>query len=246
MFAKYIIDFPVNLFDQLENSVKFENIVTGRQGANLVTNINNLVPLVRTTTNYTLSNQTFSPVHYDIMNAIKKSSVSNNLEFNNALIEKYNFKYCKMGFHSDQSLDLEENSFICIFSCYNDPNTTNLRKLVINTKNKSNMKTIVLEHNSIVLFSVDTNNKHLHKIILDNNSSAGTSWLGITFRQSKTFISFHNELPYFFPTNKILTLATTEQRKEFYELRNQENLLTDFTYPEINYTISNGDIILNN
>lgn len=243
MFNKYIIDFPDNLFGQLSKSVKFDNITSGRQGANLVDTKNNLIPLVRTTTNYTLPNQTFSPVHHDIINAIKKSSISNNLEFNNALIEIYNSQYCNMGFHSDQALDLEHNSFICIFSCYNDPNTTNLRKLIIKNKNKPDTKTIVLDHNSIVIFSVDTNNKHLHKIILDDNSLPNASWLGITFRQSNTFISFYNELPYFFPTNKILTLATIEQKKEFYKLRNQENLLTDFIYPEINYTLSGGDIL---
>jgi hypothetical protein len=212
------------------------------------------MPLVRTTTNYTLPNQTFLPIHYDIMNAIKKSSVANNLEFNNALIEIYNFQYCNMGFHSDQALDLEENSFICIFSCYNDPNTTNLRKLVIKNKNKPDTKTIVLDHNSFVIFSTETNSKHLHKIVLDNNSLPNTSWLGITFRQSKTFISFDNnpsdnsnqvKLPRFFLTNRILTLANEEQRKEFYKLRNKENLSTDFTYPEINYTLSSGDMILN-
>ncbi len=32
-----------------------------------------------------------------------------------------------MKYHSDQSLDLNENFYICLFSCYNDPNTKDLK-----------------------------------------------------------------------------------------------------------------------
>ena len=204
---------------------------------------NNLIPLVRTTTSYNLPNQTFLPIHDDIINNIKHISAIDNLEFNNALIEIYSSKYCTMGFHSDQALDLNQNSFICIFSCYNDPLTTNLRKLIIKDKISKQSYDIVLDHNSIVIFSVDTNSKYLHKIILEDNSSSDISWLGVTFRQSKTFITFINELPYFFSTNKILTLANEKQRKEFYKLRSQENSSINFMYPEINYTLSESDLL---
>ena len=52
------------------------------------------------------------------------------------MIEIYDSKYCKMGFHTDQSLDLQENSYIGIFSCYNDPTTKDLRKLKVKNKEK--------------------------------------------------------------------------------------------------------------
>jgi len=156
MFTKFILDFPTNLFNQLSNSTQFENVNSGRKGANLVDFKNNLIPLVRTTTVYHIPNQKFLPIHYDIIDSIKKSSNKDNLELNNALIEIYNSKYRNMGYHSDQSLDLSENSYICVFSCYSDPTTKDLRKL--NVKNKINGECfdIVLEHNSVVMFSTDT------------------------------------------------------------------------------------------
>jgi hypothetical protein len=68
-------------------------------------------------------------------------------------------------------------------------------------------------------------------------------WLGITFRQSKTFVLFNNELPYFSSTNKVLTLANENQRKEFFKCRSLENSNIEYVYPEINYTISIGDML---
>ena len=73
-----------------------------------------------------------------------------------------------------------------------------------------------------------TNKKYLHKIILNNNNITGNLWLGITFRLSKTFIHFINELPYFSNGNQ-LTLANDEQKKEFYKYRQTENKLIEKT-----------------
>jgi hypothetical protein len=171
-----------------------------------------------------------------------------------------------MGFHSDQSLDLDKNSYICVYSCYNNAETKNLRKLRIKKKQPSNECNarnnecnnhfdIILEHNSIVMFSVDTNSKYLHSIILENDLShlphlsqstqleSDNLWLGITFRQSKTFIFFNNELPYFPSNNQELILANDKQKKEFYKYRSLENSNIEYIYPEINYTISIGDIL---
>lgn len=84
---------------------------------------------MRTTTIYRNLNQKFLDIHYNIIESIKKATNNNNLQFNNALIEIYNCDYNKMGFHTDQSLDLEQNSYICIFSCYSDPYTKDFRIL---------------------------------------------------------------------------------------------------------------------
>lgn len=243
MFNKFILDFPTNLFNELSNSTQFENINQGRKGANLVQiGTDNIIPLVRTTSVYHKPNQKFLPIHYDIIEKIKKTSNYDNLELNNGLIEIYNSKYCNMGYHSDQALDLSENSYICIFSCYYDPTTKNLRKLKIKNKTTNKYFDIILEHNSVVMFSTETNRKHLHKIVLEENTG-NNLWLGITFRQSKTFISFKNELPYFVSNNKILTLANENEKKEFFKCRSLENSSTEYTYPEINYTISIGDLM---
>ena len=35
------------------------------------------------------------------------------------MIERYNYKYVTMKDHSDQDMDLDPESYICVFSCYN-------------------------------------------------------------------------------------------------------------------------------
>lgn len=139
-----------------------------------------------------------------------------------------------MKFHSDQSLDLVSDSYICLFSCYCDCNSENIRKLQISE--------ILLENNSIVLFSTSTNNTHLHKIILDS-CETNNQWLGITFRLSKTFITFINELPFFHKTSKILTLANINEKNNFFKYKHLENINTEYCYPEIYYTISISDLL---
>ena len=242
-FIKHNLDLPLVMFDDLTKSIKFDDITDGRKGANLVDiTQNGLISLVRTTTKYKNPNQSFTPIHYNIMKMIGHTVTAN---FNNALIEIYNSKYCNMGYHSDQALDLDDNSYICLFSHYSNPSTTSLRKLKVKSKINDEQTEIILDHNSIVLFTVETNSKYLHKIMLDKNNSKD-EWLGITFRKSKTFIFFNNELPYFYKDNLSiqLTLATDDQVIEFMKLRKRENKTTDTNiYDFITYTISPGDIM---
>ena len=68
-------------------------------------------------------------------------------------------------------------------------------------------------------------------------------WLGVTFRQSNTFIQFNDGQPYL-PNGELLQLADEAQRKEFYGLRGQENRGLDFSYPTLNYTISIADTMM--
>lgn len=245
MFTKTILNLPTNLFAELANSADFENVAKGRLGANLVNQQANVIPLVRTTTNYTKPNQKFLSIHLDIIAEIKASRPNDNLEFNNALIEIYNNQYCKMGFHTDQALDLQDDSSICLYTCYNNPSTRHLRKLSVKNKITGQSFDVVLEHNSIVVFTVDDNRRHQHKIILDSiNPPANDIWLGITFRQSKTFITFENNIPMFNPLGPILSLANQAQRKEFYKLKGIENTTVNYTNPIISYTLSQGDLIV--
>jgi hypothetical protein len=244
MFTKFILDLPSDSFKQLSESIQFEDIINGRTGANLIDYKNGLIPLIRTTTIYNKPNQKFLPVHYSLIDNIKKVVNYDNLEFNNALMEMYSHSYYKMGFHIDQTLDLDENSYICLFTCYNNPETKYLRKLKIKNKTTNECSDIVLDHNSFVIFSTDTNKKYLHKIILENPQPENKEiWSGITFRKSKTFIFFNKITPRFYSNNEILVLANNDNKKEFYKLRSMENTNTDYIYPKINYTISTGDII---
>jgi hypothetical protein len=277
MFRKFHIDThtQINLFDDLSKSCEFENITKGRLGGNLACiKDDNLIPIVRTTTVYVKPVQKFLPIHLELIEKIKTSCKANGfeskeLEFNNGLIEIYDNQYTKMGFHSDQSLDLKPGSFICIYSCYSDsnPKSHQLRKLIIkkklaetNAEPESNPESnpesklnqdkhfdyheIILTPNSVVIFDTDTNQKYLHKIILGETKNLDQiKWLGITFRSSNQNVVFFNEIPYLLNSGKELVLATETEKKEFYKLRSKENQLDNFTYPFLNYTISPSDLI---
>jgi len=74
-----------------------------------------------------------------------------------------------MGFHSDQALDLETNSWICICSIYSNPElTSSIRKLIDRSKLTDVLQVYELTHISIIMFDTNTNVTHIHKIILSN------------------------------------------------------------------------------
>lgn len=156
-----------NLFTQLSESVKFENITKGRVGTNIIDCSNNLIPIVRTTSIYNKPAQKFSLIYKNLIIQIKDITQINNLEFNNWLVEIYTNEYKNMGYHSDQALDLVPDSYICICSFYSNELTQDIRKLQIKNKTTNEESEIMLTHGSIVLFDTNTNQNYLHKIILD-------------------------------------------------------------------------------
>ncbi|MEV0400422.1 hypothetical protein [Actinoallomurus sp. NPDC050550] len=164
--------------------------------------------------------------------------------FNNALVESYMNAYKTMGSHSDQALDLANESFIAVFSCYQHPEASPPRKLIFESKGSGGEKfEIPLAHNGIVGFSVDSNRRLKHKIVLDAPvQAADNQWLGVTFRTSKTFVRFRDGHVYL-PQGARLMSADDEQRHEFYQLRRRENNETDFIYPLLTYTISESDLM---
>lgn len=131
-------------------------------------------------------------------------------------------------------------SYIAIYSCYENPNTTSFRTLEIKDKDSNEEFSIPMNHNSVILFSVETNSKYLHRIVL--NDTLESNWIGITYRFSQTFVKFNNKIP-ILANGKTLTLASDEEEKEFYKLKSQENRSIKFQYPEINYTISPSDLM---
>lgn len=233
MFNKKILEFNFNTFNKFTENVNFEDICKGRKGAVLVDS-RDKIPLVRTTTKYNNSVQLFTNNHNELIEKLPG-------KFNNALIELYTPQYSKMGFHTDQALDLQDDSIICLFSAYKTTEY-NIRKLKIKNKINGKITDILLDHNSIVYFSININSEHLHQIILENKEYTNDEWLGITFRLSKTFIKFVNEIPYFIDTDKKLYLANNDEKKKFYKYKSSENKLIKYIYPKIYYTISKSDI----
>ncbi|TDC46028.1 hypothetical protein E1281_28885 [Actinomadura sp. KC345] len=238
--------FPAeeDLFAELSASARWEDVGKGRRGA-VLTKVDETggVPLVRTTTRYGNPTQRFRAVHERLAQRIQERAALS-VGFNNALIETYTNAYTTMGSHSDQALDLADGSIIAVFSCYQDPEAGPPRKLIFEAKGPGGERfEVPLVHNGIVAFSVDSNRRLKHKIILEKPvPAADNQWLGVTFRTSKTFVRFHDGQAYL-PQGPRLMPADDEQRREFYRLRRRENNETNFSYPRLTYTISESDLI---
>lgn len=245
-FQTLRLDLDIPLFDALAASVEFEDVTRGRKGNHLVDVEARGVPIVRTTTQHTQPAHVFSSLHHRIVEAIRRAAEQPALSFNNALIEIYERSYAKMGYHSDQALDLQEGSCIALFSCYERPDDRRgLRMLKIKDKTTGAESAITLEHHSVVLWSLETNTRYAHKIVLDPKppqSEPDNRWLGLTLRHAQTYLHFRDGQPCF-ADGTPLKLADEAQRKQFYQLRGQENRSMDFTYPALDYTISLADTL---
>lgn len=241
-FRTYTVRTRGDLFAELLASVRFEDLGKGRRGAVLVTADDARgVPIVRTTTAYARAAQWFRPIHVWLAEQIR-ACASLSLHFNNALIEAYTSAYRTMGAHSDQALDFDEAAEIAIFSCYEDPEARPSRRLLVESKEPGGRGCqIPLVHNSVVVFSADTNRRFRHRIVLGAGAREN-AWLGVTFRTSKTFVRFREGQPCLADGSR-LTRASEEERRELYRLRGRENHETDFVYPQITYTLSASDLL---
>ena len=255
-FHKITLPQERNLFEELSQSANFVETGKGRVGNHLVKISENGVSIVRTTTQYSVPAHDFAPIHNSIVEELNETIKNSNygipqLDFNNALIEIYNKRHTKMGYHSDQCLDINKDSYFGLYTCYENPEELTeqfTRKLKVMDKETEEEFEIKLTHNSIVLFSYATNSKFSHKIVLEPalrgiKQDIDNRWLGVTFRKSKEFIKFENGLSYF-SDGKQLKLADENQRSEFFKLRGEENKNMDFVYPRLLYTLSLADTLL--
>lgn len=234
-----------NPFEELRDSVRFEELGRGRRGAVLVKYEESAgVPVVRTTSKYGTPAQPFRPAHEWLAERVR-TAASLPVGFNNALVEIYTNEYATMGAHSDQALDLADESFIAVYSCYEHPDRASPpRKLLVESKGPGGDRVdFPLTHGGVLVFSVGANRRFRHKIVLESSARQPENrWLGFTFRTSKTFVRYHAE-QVSFEDGSPLTLADDEQRRDFYRLRGRENRETDFTYPRITYTLSESDLM---
>lgn len=246
-FRAYLLPDDSDMYAALHDSVQWQQLGKGREGGVLVDPDDvQGVPIVRTTTQYRVPAQRYRPVHTELAQRIQ-GVASLPTAFNNALIERYTNAYAKMGMHCDQALDLVDDSAIAIFSCYEHPElVTEPRKLVVEAKGaaadgQSEQIEVPLVHNSVVVFSLETNQRFRHKIVLDRSSQpAENRWLGVTFRTSKTFVRIDGDRTVF-DDGTALTLADGQQRNTFFSLRSRENKEVGFRYPRLTYTISESD-----
>lgn len=238
MFINRIINNK-SYYNELKDNLDFDNITKGRIGS-IIVDSKTKPAIVRTTTVYNKPASLFKKIHKQIICDIKSTFRDYNVHFNNAMVELYTPEYKKMGFHTDQTLDLDNHSYICIFSTYennsDDPNDH--RTLIVKNKESGKITKIKMKNNCAILFSVEENKKHVHKIVLESNS-ATSNWIGVTLRLSKTYIDAEN----FTIDNIPLTLATDEEKKQFMIMKSKENKEIDWNYPTINFTISPSDLM---
>lgn len=241
LFRGYPVSTQADLFARLSACARFEALGKGRHGAVLVAPDSRGVPIVRTTTAYTLPAQLFDR---EIRVLARKIGACASLAvaFNNALLEIYTGAYTTMGAHSDQALDLDDAGEIALFSCYEDPRAPS-RQLIVESKDPSAAPFVVpLLHGHVVVFSAATNRRFRHRIVLDPAAGAADNrWLGVTLRTSKTWVHLADGQARL-ADGAPLTLANEDERHEFYRLRRRENQETDFVYPRVGYTLSPSDL----
>ena len=244
-FEKYSIEHPDNLFPLLYESVQWETFPKGRQIAILSKAKDDHIPLIRTTTVYQNPYQPFSAIHDTIVNKIRSVSGIKTLELNNAMAEVYDSRYTTMKFHTDQALDLDPESYICLFSCYEKGEDEHPRVLTVQIKETKKEFEVPLLHHSVVIFSTATNKNHLHKIEGKGfPKKYDNKWMGVTLRLSKSFVKFKEGIPYLVSGEsepRELTIATDKEQGNFYGYKGAENRGTDFEWPHIQYTISPSD-----
>lgn len=242
-----------NWFQELSKASTFEQISKNRKCANVCNVRSKFIPIIRTTVSYQHPNQRMKSIHHKLINEIKQAADEHLIEkvnFNNAIIEICDKALLSIGgVDMHQSQDFEEETMICIFSCYDNPHNQSCRELAICQKNTNAFHShIILEHNSVVMFSVKTSSKHHHRILSKHEKVSTDIWLGVTLRNSKTFISFdnHDHQPRFLKNKHLLTLATENQRQEFQKLFWLDNDRVSHKYPELDYTMSIGDLSIEN
>lgn len=241
------IHFHTDPFAALTDNVNFEALGRGRMGAIMVLpDQQHRVPMVRTTTPFHNAAQHFTAacakLAQDLHRTISTKIAHIVPEFNNVCLELYTTEYRKMRFHTDQSLDLKKESYICLYTCYRDPKSDAVWTLVIQDKKTGLERSLTLQHDTFVFFSTGTNSTYRHKIVSYCHGHDNV-WLGATFRTSETFVSFRESIPYM-PNGAKLRLATQPEATQFHRWKGEENSSTEqYLYPcDLNYTLSPSDL----
>lgn len=234
MFQTLDIDFTdTNTFPLFASACKVQDMHSGRSGGIIVLpSASGAIPIVRTTMKCVIQSQLFQPIHMELVGKFGK-------QFNNGMVEIYTDVSKSMAFHTDCAIDLQPESYIALYTSYENHEERHLRELHIKNKATGDIYMIPLRHNMVVMFSTEVNRQHLHKITLPHAKSS--RWLGITFRQSKTFV-LYKPFPHFIDLSP-LTFASPEEHTEFYAIKSKENSTIEVSYPYITYSLSVGDFL---
>lgn len=237
MFTKYILN-DIPSFEQILSRHETETLSANRQCAVLISSPSispKKIPLLRTTSHYTLPAQTFSSQENQIIEKIQEL-LPDDVTLNHATLEVYDHQYRKMRYHTDQYLDIAKDTYIALVSIYENPLEPASRTLFIKDKVSGALSNIEMTHNSVIIFPFETNYRYLHKIIATKQLQ--NKWLGLTFRTCKTFIQLNDKNQ---PLH--IRLATESEKEKLFHLKHKENESTNDIYEEEE---TSGDLVTMN
>lgn len=154
------------------------------------------------------------------------------------MVEIYDSGYKTMSFHTDQTQDLAQDSYICIFSCYEGGTLESdeaPRMLVVKNKETELVTEYPMRNHECIVFSTATNATHVHRIVV---GGCRRRWLGVTFRTSKTFVERREDGLFLVGSGKLLRRANEEDAVEMRKCKGRENKEDDFVWPDMDFTIS--------
>lgn len=236
--------------------VQLEEVAKGRQGAVLLDpHPDGRLPLVRSTTRYTRRHQRVPAVVAEFACGVQ-AWLKSPKPFNNIMVEKYSSAYRTMGLHTDQALDLDPESLICLVTLYGEDGVEDGRELVVTDKEARDPAAVTwrvpLLHGTVVSFSVATNARHTHAIVAaraepaaSTAASPGRAWVGITLRTSRRALACPQDGQAELLPGVRLLLAEGKLARAYYCERARENRVVDFEFdPALDHlTISPSDVM---
>ena len=121
------------------------------------------------------------------------------------------------------------------------------RKLVVQAKTDAQeTHEILLQPNSVVVWSLEANRNFRHQIVLTdpNGNNQDNQWMGFFFRTSSTPIHYQDNCAYFANGVPLILLEGDRACSTTHRLRELENEGAGFLYPScMMSTISPGDLL---
>lgn len=157
-----------DLLTKLKSEVKWDTNIKSRKTASFG------VPY-----NYSNINYEFYNFPSYISEIIDKIEIILNYRPNNCLINYYNESFSRMGYHSDQIEILEPNTGILILSLGSS------RTMRFKNKNENNLFDVIINSDSLLYMTQETQNKWLHSILPEQGPKSENERISITFRKIK-------------------------------------------------------------
>jgi hypothetical protein len=268
-YFKDFFENKCNHFEEVEQSHTFSDLSESNKGGKAyrkgvyITKVDSDLNfrLLRCSTNMNSPTENFRSVDLDIvekLNEKRKEIYPNSYELNHVLAQIYynqivnnKERKAKIKEHSDKTKDMPDNAIIafCTFykeKCTDPDKLTTLRfKLKKPLTGYKDCIDIKLEHNSVLMISLETNRLYTHSIVPSKlNCDKLPTRMGYVVRSSNVEAQYINDKVYIKEDSGLVELQkiTEEDINELRSMYYKENSDTDkVTYPKIYYSMNNGD-----